>query len=151
MFIQRKYNHCSSGNCHCERRNSNSKYLQGKNAVKTIPSALLSFLIAFFPKCPLCWTVYMSMFSSVGMAKLPYMKWLLPFLFVLLALYLIMLYRNSARVGLMPLIISGFGSIVLWFARTTFTDAKWMLMLGIGSIIFGALLNALLSAKTIQT
>src|SRR5690606_37188336 len=86
---------------------STHKPLQAtRKTVRALPSMLLSILIAFFPKCPVCWAVYMSMFGSLGLAKLPYMRWLLPVLLVFLALHLFLLYRKAAQRGYLPFVAS---------------------------------------------
>ncbi|PZF73706.1 hypothetical protein [Taibaiella soli] len=113
--------------------------------VKTHPvlSTLLSVLIAFFPKCPLCWAAYLSMFGSVSIAKLPYMGWLLPVLFGFLGIHLFFLYRKAARAGYAPFLLSLAGAVALLVCRMFFTTEKWLLMSGMILIISGSLLNSL--------
>lgn len=84
----------------------------------------------------------MSMFGGVGLAKLPYMKWLFPLLLILLGVHLFILYRGTARRGYLPFIISVMGSIVVIFSRTFFPMEKPLLLLGMIAIIAGSLLNA---------
>jgi mercuric ion transport protein len=130
---------CPEGRCHCQKRIPATGV---SKATKTAPSAVLSFFIAFFPKCPVCWAAYMSMFGGVGLAKLPYMKWLFPVLLILLGVHLFILYRGAARRGYLPFIISVMGSIVVIFSRTFFPMEKPLLLLGMIAIIAGSLLNA---------
>jgi len=117
-------------------------WLKAKRTVRSAGSMLLSIIIAFFPKCPFCWAIYMSMFGCVGIAKLPYMKWLLPVLLVFLALHLFMLYRKAARIGYIPFGISVFGAAVILFTRTFFPYEDWLLIIGMLCIISGSLLNS---------
>ena len=42
--------------------------------------SILSVAIAFFPKCPVCWAAYLSVFGIAGLEQLPYSPWLLPLL-----------------------------------------------------------------------
>jgi hypothetical protein len=42
-----------------------------EKASRPMLTAVLSLLIAFFPKCPVCWATYMSMFGSVWLARTP--------------------------------------------------------------------------------
>jgi len=118
-------------------------WLKAKKTIRSAGSMVLSIVVAFFPKCPICWAIYMSMFSSLGIAKLPYMKWLLPVLFVFLALHLFLLYRKAARIGYIPFGISVFGALTIFFTRTFFPFANWLLIIGMVSIILGSLLNSL--------
>src|SRR5689334_21618698 len=79
--------------CHKEAAKKHSgATTKGLKIASIVPSVATSVFIAFFPKCPVCWGVYMSMFSGIGLARLPYMKWLLPVLLVFLGLHLYLLY-----------------------------------------------------------
>lgn len=117
-------------------------WLKAKRTARSALSMLLSIIIAFFPKCPFCWAIYMSMFGCLGIAKLPYMKWLLPVLLLFLALHLFMLYRKAARIGYIPFGISVFGAVTIMFTRTFFPFETWLLIIGMVSIISGSLLNS---------
>ena len=110
--------------------------------VKSIPSVLLSVVIAFFPKCPLCWAIYMSMFGSMGLARLPYMKWLLPVLVAFLAIHLFFLYRRIRIAGYLPLVMSVIGAVIIIGCRMFFPLVEWPLITGIICIISGSLLNS---------
>ena len=82
-------------------------------------SVLLSVIISFFPKCPFCWAAYMSLFSSVGLASVPYMPWLKPVMIGFFAvnfftLFMIARKRNNfasfglSMTGAMLIMISTF-------------------------------------------
>ena len=131
--------------CCCEVPKQDTPVQPWAKAKKTAQSAgsmLLSIIIAFFPKCPFCWAIYMSMFGCLGIAKLPYMKWLLPVLLMFLAVHLFMLYRKAARIGYIPFGISVFGAATILFTRTFFPFENWLLIVGMVSIISGSLLNS---------
>ncbi|MDO3645024.1 hypothetical protein [Mucilaginibacter sp. L3T2-6] len=115
---------------------------KAKKTARSMLSMLLSIVIAFFPKCPFCWAIYMSMFGCLGIARLPYMKWLLPVLLVFLALHLFMLYRKGARIGYIPFAISVFGALTILFTRTFFPYENWLLITGMVCIMAGSLLNS---------
>lgn len=125
-----------------------SKKMHSKTGSKTrataqsVWSVIISFLVAFFPKCPVCWAVYMSMFGSVGLANLPYMKWLLPVLILLLGIHLFMLYKKATRIGYIPFIISVAGTVAILFFRSFFAAEKWLLIIAMALIICGSLLNS---------
>ena len=115
---------------------------QTKKTAKTVPSILLSVLIAFFPKCPVCWAVYMSMFGSLGLAQLPYMGWLLPVLLAFLGLHLFMLYRKAGQNGYLPFLLSLAGASAMLLGRIFFPSEKWLLLTAMSFIISGSLLNS---------
>lgn len=114
----------------------------GKTA-KTLPSTLLSILIAFFPKCPLCWAAYMSMFGFLGLSRLPYLSWLLPVLLAFLAFHLFVLWRKASRSGYyLPLLLSIAGALFILCGRTWLPGEKWVLVTGMTGIIAGSLFNS---------
>lgn len=113
-----------------------------KKTSRSLPSLLTSVLIAFFPKCPMCWAVYMSMFGSLGLARLPYMPWLLPVLLVFLAVHLLVLLRKAwQRQYFLPFWLSLSGVSVLLAGRSFFPQEKWLLISGMILIISGSLLH----------
>jgi len=132
-------------NCCCSGITNNTpppKTQKAKTTAKMLPSMILSILVAFFPKCPVCWAVYMSMFGSIGLAQLPYMGWLLPVLLTMLGIHLYLLYRKSSERGYAPLVISVAGVIIILITRTFFPYEKWLLIMGMVLVISGSLLNS---------
>ena len=113
-----------------------------KKTSRSLPSILMSILIAFFPKCPMCWAVYMSMFGSLGLARLPYMPWLLPVLLVFFAVHLFLLFRKAPQKGYWPFFVSLAGAVIILVGRGFFAGEKWMLITGMCCIISGSLLNS---------
>lgn len=111
-----------------------------KKTFRAIPSMFLSILIAFFPKCPVCWAVYMSMFGSLGLAQLPYMGWLLPVLMVFMMVHLFMIYKKSTAKNYLPFWLSLTGTFIILIGRFSFADEKWLLITGMIFIITGSLL-----------
>lgn len=132
---------CPEGRCHCRKGLPDTGLATAAKATKTLPSTLLSIFIAFFPKCPVCWAAYMSMFGCVGLAKLPYMKWLFPFLLILLGIHLYVLYRGAIRKGYLPFLISILGSMVVVLSRVFAVGEKLPLLVGMAAIIGGSVLN----------
>jgi len=112
-----------------------------KKTGRMLPSVLMSILIAFFPKCPFCWAIYMSMFGSIGLARLPYMPWLFPVLMAFLAFHLLMLWRKTPQKGYLPFLISLAGASVIVSGKVFFPSAQWLSVTGMILIISGSLLN----------
>ncbi len=113
-----------------------------KKTTRTLSSVCLSVLIAFFPKCPMCWAAYMSLFGSIGIAQLPYMGWLLPVLIGFLLIHLFMLYKKAAGNSYVPFFLSLAGAVTMLLARMVFPHEKWMLITAVSLIITGSLLNS---------
>ena len=105
-------------------------------------SVFLSFLIAFFPKCPICWTVYLSAFGISSLQSIPYSPWLLPWIIVVMVLSLFFLYRNAKiRNGLAPFWISLFGFFLVGIGYLFSTQTTSIL--GIVLIFIGGVINSL--------
>jgi len=57
--------------------------------------------LALFPKCPLCWAGYMSLFGIVGLEGIPYSPWLQPLLAVVIAINLASVWLRARATGRM--------------------------------------------------
>ncbi len=121
-----------------------------KKITKVLPAFFTSLLIAFFPKCPLCWAVYMSMFGALGLSKLPYMPWLLPLLLLVLGIHLLMLYKKIVQKGMVPFVISLSGSALLIAGRLFLPSSQWLAIAGFVLIASASLLNSFLSNRSVQ-
>ena len=113
-----------------------------RQTIQTLPSVLLSVLVAFFPKCPLCWAAYMSMFGSFGLANIPYMGWLFPVLLVFLGLHLLLLLKKVPQKGYGPFVLSLVGVACILTERIGFTGTVALLYMGMAFIFIGSLWNS---------
>ncbi|MGH2666281.1 MerC domain-containing protein [Flavobacterium sp.] len=138
---------CQSNACPNVDRNASSAV---KKTFRSIPSILMSILVAFFPKCPLCWAVYMSMLGSFGLAKIPFMWWLLPVFTLFLAVHLWMLFRRIPEKGYGPFVFSVIGFTVLLFGKLAHLDSEWLSVTGMLFIATGSFWNSF-TANKLQT
>jgi len=113
-----------------------------KKTIHSFSSVMLSILIAFFPKCPICWAVYMSALGSFGIAQIPYMEWLLPVLISFLILHLWLLYKKISREGYGPFLFSLIGTSIMIIGRFLIVNNKPILIAGMICIFIGSLWNA---------
>ncbi len=112
-----------------------------KQTVRTIPSLFISILVAFFPKCPICWAAYMSMFGSLGLAKVPYLGWLYPVLLTFLGLHLWLLFKKVPQKGYGPFLLSLLGVLFFLVERIWFSNTEVLLYTGMALILSGSLWN----------
>ena len=110
---------------------------------KPVGSTVVSLLIAFFPKCPLCWAAYMSMLGNFGLANLPYLKWLLPVLLLSLGAHLLLLLRQRRHKGYGPFVCSLVGALIIVGGRTGWPANKPVLLAGMLLVLLGSLWNTL--------
>ncbi len=113
-----------------------------KNSARSVPSFLLSVLVAFFPKCPMCWAAYMSMFGSVSLAQTPYQGWLFPVLLGFLGLHLFLVFRKIPEKGYGPFLLSLAGALVLLISRGLVLPGNALLIIGMLCILTGSLWNS---------
>lgn len=106
---------------------------------RSLPTLMLSVVIAFFPKCPICWGVYMSMFGGLGLAQLPYFPWLLPVLMSLMGLHLLFLLGRSRAHGYAPFLLSVTGALGIALGRVLQGPEKPVLLVGMLLILAGSL------------
>ena len=68
-------------------------------------------------------------------------RWLLPVLFIFLALNLYLMFRRVRQNGYLPFAASLTGAVIILCGRTYFPHEKWLLITGMALIISGSLLN----------
>jgi hypothetical protein len=109
-------------------------------AARSLGAVALGVLIAFFPRCPMCWAAYMSMFGSVWLARTPYLGWLFPALLALAGLHLLLLLRAARRSGYAPVLLSVVGTALIVVGRSL-PHERWLLWTGMCLMAAGSLLS----------
>lgn len=112
------------------------------SAVRPAFTAVLSLLLAFFPKCPVCWATYMSMFGGVWMAGIPYLSWLLPVLLVVSLLNLLLLLKRAPQRGYGPFLLGLMGVAVVLGGRSQWPQERWLLLIGMALMITSSLVSS---------
>lgn len=131
--------------CHCKTPTcgGNAPDRGTRRAPARSSTALcLSILVAFFPKCPVCWAAYSSWLSIVGIFPIPYMGFMFPVLTAILGMHLLLLFRQSVYVGYGPFLISISGAFTLLFVRHHFPQAHSALNGGILLVLGGSFWNS---------
>jgi protein SCO1/2 len=62
---------------------------------------LSSIALAFFPKCPVCWSAYLSVFGVASLEQLPYSSWLQPALVIAMVINLGSVWFRARAAGRM--------------------------------------------------
>ncbi|MGH8468076.1 MAG: SCO family protein [Gammaproteobacteria bacterium] len=62
---------------------------------------LASLGVAFFPKCPICWAGYLSVFGIAGLNQIPYSPWLQPMLVTVMLINLASAWLRGRLTGRM--------------------------------------------------
>ncbi len=79
-------------------------------------ATLASLGVAFFPKCPLCWAAYLSMFGIAGLGHISYSSWLQPVLGAVMAINVATAWLQARSTGRMLgffLVCAGAAAIVV--------------------------------------
>jgi protein SCO1 len=119
------------------------KLQQFREVGRHLWTLVLAVVIAFFPKCPLCWAAYASFIGLSGLQALPYRPWLLPLFFLLMGINLWALARAARRRNrYVPFCLSLTGALILLLVQwQVFKPAA--LDLGLAAILSGSLLHNL--------
>lgn len=104
---------------------------------------LLPVLIAFFPKCPMCWMAYFNLIGIGSVVSISYQPWLVYAFIGLAIVNLVNLYRLSKkRNGLFPFYLALSGMFLLglnyWLAL-----GRVMMVLGFSLTLISTLLSSL--------
>jgi protein SCO1 len=104
---------------------------------------LASLGVAFFPKCPVCWTAYLSVFGIVGLEKIPYSPWLQPVLVAVMLMNLASVWcRGRSTRRMSAFYLGSAGALAILVSRIGLGGehaAVW----GIALTMAGSLLSAL--------
>jgi len=58
-------------------------------------ATLASLGVAFFPKCPICWSAYLSLFGIAGLNQIPYSPWLQPILITAMLINIVSVWLRA--------------------------------------------------------
>jgi protein SCO1/2 len=110
----------------------------------TLPAlgTIASLGVAFFPKCPICWAAYLSMFGVAGLNQIPYSPWLQPVLIVLMLINLASVWLRSWFTGRMlgSYLVTA-GAFVILVSKI-WPAGERAVMLGVILTFAGSLLSA---------
>ena len=114
------------------------------NLLKNVANIALGIGIVFFPKCPLCWIAYMSLFSAIGLEiSISYQPWVLPILIALLVINLGVLYYKAKKGGSYGPIWCSMLGVLLIIVSKLWLNSQSALFIGLLLISTGALWNAM--------
>lgn len=120
-----------------------SRFKRFYSVTNTAQQVGFPFLLAIFPKCPICWAVYLSAFGISGLNSIPYSPWIIPWMFLAMLVNLIVLYRNAkVRNGLIPFWLSLLGGFLVMGPGYQFSN-QISSFVGVVCILIGSLLNSL--------
>jgi protein SCO1/2 len=72
-----------------------------RKAASPIFGTIAALGVAFFPKCPICWAAYLSVFGIAGLHHIPYAPWLQPVLVVVMLINLASVWLRGRVTGKM--------------------------------------------------
>lgn len=100
-------------------------------------------LVAFFPKCPICWASYINLIGLGGVVSIRHQPWLIYVFIGLILINLFNLYRlGKKRNGMLPFFLALIGSIVLGLNYWLQFGDTYLIM-GFALNLIATLLNSL--------
>jgi len=99
--------------------------------------------LALFPKCPLCWAAYISLFGIAGLESIPYSPWLQPVLAIMLLLNMTSVWFRARSTGrLMPFYLVTAGALAIIMSKV-FNGLSVVAIFGIILTLSGSLWSTL--------
>lgn len=109
--------------------------------VGPVLGSMASLALAFFPKCPICWAAYLSMFGIAGLERTPYSPWLQPILAAVMLINLASVWLRVRATGqFLGFYLTAIGSLLIIISRLT-TGWEIVATFGIISTLAGSLLS----------
>ena len=107
--------------------------------------ALAAIAVAFFPKCPMCWAAYLSMFGIASLQRIPYSPWLrLLFVAVMLVNLVTVWLRRRSIAGMTAFGLVTAGTLALLIFQLAMGWERVALW-GVALTMAGSLLSVLTS------
>lgn len=114
-----------------------------RKSVSPVFGTLASLGVAFFPKCPICWAAYLSVFGIAGLNQIPYSPWLKPLLVAAMLINLASVWlrgRSTGRMSGFYLVSAGALAIVVSKMKLGWENVA---IFGVALTLAGSLLSAL--------
>jgi protein SCO1 len=126
---------------------SSAKRLSMSRAAGPVFGTLASLAVAFFPKCPICWAAYLSLFGVAGLIQIPYSPWLQPVFVTVMLINVFSVWLRARFTGRWwPLYLVSAGALLILIS-TMKLGAEAAAIPGIVMTLAGSLWNALNSAR----
>jgi protein SCO1/2 len=118
-----------------------------RRAAPPVFSTLASLGVAFFPKCPVCWAGYMSMFGIASLGQVPYSPWLQPVLVVVMLINLASVWIRGRSTGRMsPFYLVSLGALAIVMSKRGL-GLERLAVWGVAFTFGGSMWSALSAAK----
>jgi len=133
-----------------EESGNNSQASNKRNAAASTMGTLASLAIAFFPKCPICWAAYLSVFGIAGLDRIPYAPWLQPVLALIMLINLGSVWlRSRATHRMLSFYFAVGGVAVILISKLSHGWEKFAIC-GVLLTLAGSVLSALGTSKKRQ-
>jgi len=126
-----------------EKSENNSQARNKKNSTASTLGTMASLGVAFFPKCPICWAAYLSVFGIAGLDRIPYAPWLQPVLALIMLINLASVWlRSRATHRMLSFYFAAGGAAVILMSKLSHGWEKFAIW-GVLLTLAGSVLSAL--------
>jgi protein SCO1/2 len=118
-----------------------------RRTASPIWSTIAAIGVAFFPKCPICWAAYLSVFGFAGLNQIPYSPWLQPVLGLVVLINVASVWLRGRVTGKMSgfcLVSTGALAII---ASKIGPGWEKVALCGVGLTMAGSILSAFSAAN----
>jgi protein SCO1 len=131
----------------CDAGNAAVPGHRGRYIASPVFGSVISLGLALFPKCPLCWAAYLSVFGIAGLESIPYSPWLQPVLALLMLFNLTSIWLRARSTGrVMPFYLVSAGAAAILASRV-FASLEGAAILGIAFTLVGSVWSAIGAAN----
>jgi protein SCO1 len=110
-------------------------------AASPMVATVISWGVAVFPKCPVCWASYLSVVGIAGIERIPFAPWMYPVLFAVMLLNLASVWWRSRWTGqLAGFYLASAGALAIVLTKTNVAlglSPIW----GVGLTLVGSVLS----------
>jgi protein SCO1 len=120
-----------------------SSHPTGRKGTLPMFGVFASAAVAFFPKCPICWAAYLSVFGIAGLNQIPYSPWLRPVLVLVMLINLASAWLRAhvtRRMSGFYLVTAGALAILV---SQIISGGEWAAPWGVALTFAGSLLSVL--------
>jgi protein SCO1/2 len=112
-------------------------------AASPVLGTLASLGVALFPKCPVCWAGYLSLFGIAGLQRIPYSPWLQPVLAAVMLVNVASVWLRARATGRMSAFYLVTAGALAIFASTLAPGWRGAAAWGIGLTLAGSVWSVL--------
>ncbi len=132
--------------CSCSKHHPPKRLLNKSGKKTSILNVVTAVVLFLFPKCPICWAAYASLFSFLGLEQISFnSNWSYIVLGIFLVGSFFLMRKHYLNKSWSSLVLYGLGMVILMISYgLNFTENWWLY------VVLGLIVLSNLSSNSIQ-